>query len=63
MINREMSLEEAMRIIKNYCNKHPTCDGCSRRIKHEGCYFRRRSPREWKIPEVFESEGVNDIRR
>lgn len=49
MINREMSLEEAMRIIKNYCNKHPTCDGCSRRIKHEGCYFRRRSPREWKI--------------
>ena len=49
MKKKKTSLNEAMKTIKDYCNKHPTCEGCSRRKKREGCYFRRRSPREWKI--------------
>lgn len=33
--------------IKTYCVMHPTCDNCKFRVKHEGCLFRGKSPREW----------------
>lgn len=34
--------------IKKYCQDHPTCE-CPFNKEHEGCYFRGRTPREWRI--------------
>ena len=46
--------------VVDICRGHPTCEDCPFLEKYKGCYFRGKTPREWKIPEVFESEGVND---
>ena len=46
-------IEQAMNMIKDYCENNPTCEGCSYNNakvlgKSGGCYFRHHSPREWK---------------
>ena len=33
--------------IIEYCKKRPTCEGSDFRIKHKGCFFRGKSPKEW----------------
>jgi hypothetical protein len=42
-------IERAIKILRTECENHPTCDGCERREKHKGCYFKQgKSPREWR---------------
>ena len=40
-------LQLAISTIRDYCESHPTCDGCDFRKEHIGCEFRGKSPREW----------------
>ena len=54
---------EYTNVVVEMCKTHPTCEGCPFLEKYKGCYFRGKTPREWKIPEVFESEGVNERKR
>lgn len=34
--------------IMDICDAHPTCEGCQFWAKHYGCYFRSKTPREWR---------------
>ncbi len=34
--------------IMDVCDAHPTCEGCQFWRKHQGCYFRGKTPREWQ---------------
>ncbi len=34
--------------IMDMCDAHPTCEGCYFWKKHQGCYFRGKTPREWQ---------------
>lgn len=34
--------------IMDICDAHPTCEGCQFWVKHYGCYFRGKTPREWR---------------
>lgn len=49
----EEYLEYHMVNIRRWCNVTPTCEKCPLNRKHEGCYFRGRSPRDWKIGEIY----------
>jgi hypothetical protein len=40
--------DDSKATIKKYCERHPTCKGCSYWKKYTGCSFRGKSPREWK---------------
>lgn len=42
-------MENAMQIIKKYCESFPTCVGCDRCIDKLGCYFRYHTPREYNV--------------
>jgi len=35
-------------VIMDICDAHPTCEGCPFWKKHQGCYFRGKTPREWQ---------------
>lgn len=45
-------MEYFLRTIIKFCNSKPTCEGCIFNKKRIGCYFRGKSPREWKIEEI-----------
>ena len=34
--------------IMDICDAHPTCEGCPFWKKHQGCYFKGKTPREWQ---------------
>lgn len=38
---------DGIKLIKKYCDVHPTCEGCVFMKKYEGCIFRGKSPKEW----------------
>ena len=48
---------EYTNVVVEMCKNHPTCEGCAFLKKYKGCYFRGKTPREWKFPKEFESEG------
>lgn len=52
---------EYTNVVVEMCKAHPTCEGCAFWKKHKGCYFRGKTPREWKFPKEFESEEKNEI--
>ena len=33
--------------IMEICDSHPTCEGCIFQEQYKGCYFRRKTPKEW----------------
>ena len=37
----------AINTLYNWCEDHPTCDGCDFRKEKIGCVFRGKSPREY----------------
>lgn len=51
---------ELTNTVMDLCQKLPTCEyesgeKCPFWVKHEGCFFRGKTPREWdKIGEVWE---------
>ena len=40
-------LYDSMKVLKKYCDDHPTCEKCIFNKEHEGCIFRGKSPKEW----------------
>lgn len=41
-----------MNQIKLCCEAFPTCEGCPCSKEHTGCYFRSKSPKDWKEGEL-----------
>lgn len=37
-----------MKEIQKSCDAFPTCEECPKNSKHTGCYFRGKSPKDWK---------------
>lgn len=42
---------EIIKLIRD-CNNNPTCENCDYCKKHIGCYFRGKTPREWRLDEL-----------
>lgn len=45
--NSKDQVIEGMKMIKTNCINRPTCKGCDFRLKHKGCYFWGKLPRDW----------------
>ncbi len=55
----DITIEFLMALMKKYCDSNPTCEGCKYRIKHKGCYFREKTPREWEID--YDNNGTTGV--
>jgi len=49
LVEKEVLMCKGFYILKAYCKSNSTCDKCTFKQKHKGCFFRGKTPREWGL--------------